>query len=30
VDVENAVKIAAGDDGFVTYQDLRENLRRFA
>ena len=28
VDVENAIKIAAADDGFVTYDELRENLRK--
>lgn len=27
LDVENAVKRAAEDDGFVTYQELRENLK---
>jgi len=27
VDVENAIKMAAADDGFVTYEELRENLR---
>jgi len=27
LDVENAVKMAAEDDGFVTYQELRENLK---
>ena len=27
LDVENAVKIAAEDDGFVTYSELRENLK---
>ena len=27
VDVENAIKVAAADDGFVTYEELRENLR---
>ncbi len=28
IDVENAIKIAAADDGFVTYDELRENLRK--
>ena len=28
VDVENAIKLAAADDGFVTYDELRENLRK--
>lgn len=28
IDVENAIKIAAMDDGFVTYDELRENLRK--
>ena len=28
VDVENAIKLAAADDGFVTYEELREHLRR--
>ena len=28
VDVENAIKLAAADDGFVTYEELRENLRK--
>merc|ERR1712223_1364209 len=28
IDVENAIKIAAMDDGFVTYEELRENLRK--
>ncbi len=28
VDVENAIKLAAEDDGFVTYDELRENLRK--
>ena len=28
IDVENAIKIAAADDGFVTYEELRENLRK--
>ena len=27
LDVENAIKMAAEDDGFVTYQELRENLK---
>jgi len=27
LDVENALKMAAEDDGFVTYQELRENLK---
>ena len=27
VDVENALKMAAADDGFVTYSELRENLK---
>ena len=27
LDVENAVKRAAEDDGFITYQELRENLK---
>ena len=27
VDVENAIKMAAADDGFVTYEELIENLR---
>ena len=29
IDVENAIKIAAADDGFVTYEELRENLRKY-
>ena len=29
IDVENAIKIAAADDGFVTYDELRENLRKY-
>ena len=28
VDVENAIKLAAADDGFVTYDEIRENLRK--
>ena len=28
VDVENAIKLAAADDGFVTYEEIRENLRK--
>ena len=28
MDVENAIKLAAADDGFVTYEELRENLRK--
>ena len=28
LDVENAIKLAAADDGFVTYDELRENLRK--
>jgi hypothetical protein len=28
IDVENAIKLAAADDGFVTYDELRENLRK--
>ena len=28
VDVENAIKLAAADDGYVTYDELRENLRK--
>ncbi|TRY80381.1 hypothetical protein TCAL_04863 [Tigriopus californicus] len=28
IDVENAIKLAAADDGFVTYEGLRENLRK--
>lgn len=28
IDVENAIKLAAEDDGFVTYDELRENLRK--
>lgn len=28
IDVENAIKLAAADDGFVTYEELRENLRK--
>ena len=27
LDVENALKMAAADDGFVTYSELRENLK---
>ena len=27
ITVKNAVKIAAEDDGFVTYSELRENLK---
>ena len=27
LDVENALKMAAEDDGFVTYNELRENLK---
>ena len=30
VDVENAIKLASADDGFVTYDELRENLRKWA
>lgn len=29
IDVENAIKLAAADDGFVTYEELRENLRKY-
>ena len=25
---ENAIKLAAADDGFVTYDEIRENLRK--
>ena len=28
VDVENAIKLAAADDGFVTYDEIREHLRK--
>ena len=28
IDVENAIKLAAADDGYVTYDELRENLRK--
>ena len=28
IDVENAIKLASADDGFVTYEELRENLRK--
>jgi polycystin 2 len=28
LDVENAIKMAAEDDGFVTYDEIRENLRK--
>ena len=28
VDVKNAIKLASADDGFVTYDELRENLRK--
>ena len=26
--MENAIKLAAADDGYVTYEELRENLRK--
>ena len=29
IDVENAIKLAAADDGYVTYDELRENLRKY-
>ena len=29
VDVENAIKLAAAGDGYVTYQELRMHLRNF-